>query len=211
MIRTGSSTKLRAELVHLIETTLEKKRPQIDFLIKLNHLDDVLGNIHHQRPFISDLSEFLHANHQWLDKDGLTPVQKKRTAAILREIHGAISGTDDIEVSKTAETVQQWLYVLGDGKFKLVLKRPVESESIADRFVRHLEREAEEMRHLLERNDHIMTALNELLDLADSKTDPIYHHMAASLIYYLRLEGYRVDPYITKLKKIRQTGKGSDF
>ena len=56
---------------------------------------------------------------------------------------------------------------------------------------------------LLSEHDHLLTVLDDLLSSAESKTDRMYEHLAASLIYFLRLEGYKVDPYVKRLRRIR--------
>jgi hypothetical protein len=42
--------------------------------------------------------------------------------------------------------------------------------------------------------------LDDILKNAETKIDPIYMHMAGSIIYYLKNKGYKIEPYVRKLK-----------
>ena len=153
---------------------------------------------------IDSLSAFLTDYRYWLENGHLENKQKKRLSQFFNQLIENLLARDDNDHFKLAEEIKDWSQKLGTGTFKLTIKSTGEQASLADRFYSLLRREAEEMNILLEERGHLMTCLDDILFSAENRTDKMYQHLAASLIYFLKLEGYKVDPYIKRLRQLQE-------
>jgi hypothetical protein len=196
--------RMESQLVKLVDGMLARKADQMDFLIGLNRLDDIL--LAHQRGIqaTSWVTRFLEEYGRWRSSDVLDKGQRKRLGGFLAEIHQCLLDNDDADSLKTAEEIKDWLRECGDGAFRLTLKKPKEQASLADRFRILAEREAQEIGVLTTERGHLLTCLDDVLKSAEAKTDPMYRHLAASMIYFLQMEGYKVDPYVKQLRRINK-------
>jgi len=202
MIKHETISRLEGRLTQLVAGMLDKKRPQMDFLIGLNRLDDILVAGQDGQPIEVPLREYFEEHRSWLEESVLDEAQGRRFGKLLEEIavclnHQAETGP------QTISDLNQWLRKFAHGSIKLTLKNKSEEASLADRFYSLLRRESEELNMLLAEHDHLLTVLDDLLLSAEAKTDGMYKHLAASLIYFLKHEGYKVDPYVKRLRNIQ--------
>jgi len=200
--------RLESRLVQLVDGMLAQKSDQMEFLIGLNRLDDILIVLKHGKPVNNWVMLFLNEYSHWRDENGLNRAQKKRLGGFLADLHQNLLDFGDADSLKLAEEIKDWLRSLGEGAFRLTLKRPKEQVSLADRFRNLLRRESEELEMLLSRSDHLLTCLDDVLKSAEAKTDPMYRHLAASIIYFLKVEGYKVDPYVRRLRRLNSETSG---
>jgi len=203
MATTETLDRLESHLTRLIDGTLERKAGQVDFLIGLNQLDDILRSHEQGGPIADRAARFLTDYQGWQDKGALTAAQRKRLSEFLGDLFQRLHDGNDPDGRKLAEEVKEWLRAMGDGAFRLVLKRPKEQVSLAERFRDLMTRESEELDALITQHDHLLTVLDDLLKSAETKTDTIYRHLAASVIYFLQMEGYKVEPYVKRLRRLR--------
>lgn len=194
--------RLEARLTRLIEEMLVGKKAEIDFLTGLNRLDDILLDLEQGRQVTAPMLQFMSEHRSWLDQSVLDKNQKSRLIQIMRSFSDRLSYRDDADSLKLLEEVKEWLKTFGDGAFRLTLKASREEATLADRFCSLLLRETEEINMLLAERDHLLTCLDDLLNSAENKPDSMYKHLAAALIYFLKMEGYKVDPYVKKLHEI---------
>lgn len=198
-----SIDKLESQVSRLLDDMVAQKSTQIDFLIGLNQLDDLYEEC--QRGFLSEekLSKFLSEKRSWLESIHQLPSQKSRAAKLLSGLYSDLIHKDESGYQKLAEELKIWIKSLGQGSFKLTLKKSEEKVSLTDRYQLMLRREVLEMDNLIERHGHLLTCLDDIIKSAESKTDFMYQHLAATVIYFLQMEGYKVDPYVKKLKEIK--------
>ncbi len=204
MIKTETINRLEDRLAHLIGGMLAKKESQIDFLIGLNQLDDILISLREGQPVIDDLTRFLSRYRAWPEDGNLDSSQRKRLGVFLNSLNQELVNRHDTDHFKLAEEIREWAQRLGTGSLKLIFKSSGEQASLADRFYSLLRRESEEMNILLTERGHLLTCLDDILNSAESKNDRMYQHLAASLIYFLKLEGYKTDPYIKRLSRLKE-------
>jgi hypothetical protein len=187
-----------------MEGALAKKESQIDFLIGLNRLDDILIDLREGHPAADNLTRFLSRHRAWLEDGSLDSSQRKRLGVFLNSLNQELLNRHDTDHFKLAEEIREWSQKLGTGSLKLTFKSSGEQASLADRFYSLLRRESEEMNMLLTERGHLLTCLDDILNSAESKNDKMYQHLAASLIYFLKLEGYKTDPYIKRLRRLKE-------
>lgn len=196
--------RLAGRLDGLLEGLMSRKEGQIDFLIGLNRLDDILVAQQTGQDMIEPLAMFLGRYRSWLEPTVLKKGQQFRVSKMLSELLPLYIGRNDADGLKITGEVRYWLKSLGNGSIRLTAKSKTNQGSLSDNYRSLLKRENEELSMLLDRSDHLLGCLDDLLKSAEAKTDSIYQHMAASIIYYLQLEGYKIDPYIERLRMIKQ-------
>jgi len=196
--------RLEARLNHLIDGMLTRRSYQIDFLIGLNHLDDILLDLAEKHSVTESLPQFLSQHQHWLANGYLDINQKNRLGQFLSPLIEGLINREDNEHFKLAGEIKEWSHRLGTGSYHFALRSSGEQVPLADRYNSLLKREAEEMDILLSEREHLLTCLDDILFMAENREDKMYQHMAASLIYFLKTEGYRVDPYIKRLRKVQE-------
>jgi hypothetical protein len=196
--------KMETRLVQLVDGILAQKSDRMDFLIGLNRLDDILIDHQEGRPITQAMSSFLNDYRHWRQENALQATHKRRLSGFLTDAYQALRGHADVDAEKLAEEVKEWLKDMGQGTFRLTLKRPQEQAPLTDRFKALMERESEEVRMLMSQHDHLLTCLDDVLKSAEAKSDPMYKHLAASIIYFLKIEGYKIDPYVKRLRRINK-------
>lgn len=87
---------------------------------------------------------------------------------------------------------------------KVTLRRSAEKtdENLTGAFFETLWSEMEYLEHVMDSGEHALTILDEMLSCADAKIDPMYQHLAASFIYFLKQRGYKMAPYVQRLREI---------
>jgi len=195
--------RLESRLKELIEGTLEQKQEQIVFLSALNRIDDLIIGFDRGETVTSEVASLLDTYRGSLHKESLSESQRKRLGEFLSELMQRIRQHEDGDSQKLADEIRQWLRELGGGGFRITLKRPAEQVTLADRFQSLIRREVTEFDDLLAQRKHLLSCLDDALKSAETKTDKMYRHLAASMIFFLQMEGYKVEPYLERLRRLR--------
>ncbi len=198
-----SIERLESRLKQLIEGTLAHKKEQITFLGALNRIDDLVINFDRGDSITSDITVLLNDYRTTLNKESLSDSQRKRLGDFLSELMQRIRQREDGDSQKLADEIRQWLRDLDSGGFRITIKRPAEQVSLAEQFQSLLRRETVELEALLAQREHLLSCLDDALKSAETKTDKIYRHLAASMIFFLQMEGYKVEPYLERLRRLR--------
>lgn len=198
-----SIERLESRLTQLIEGTLEQKKDQVAFLRALNRIDDLVINFDPGQSITPDVTAFLNTYRESLKKETLSDSQRKRLGDFLSELMQRVRQREDGDSQKLADEIRQWLRDLGGGGFRITLKRPAEQATLADQFQSLIRREAVEFEALLSQREHLLSCLDDALKSAETKTDKMYRHLAASMIFFLQMEGYKVEPYLERLRRLR--------
>jgi hypothetical protein len=203
MTRSELLNRLEGSLTRLVDGMLIEKSQSIDFLTGLDRLDDIAADLRRGINADDRLTRFFADNKGWLEDPSLSATQKNRAGTLLKEAGEALSARPDPEAVKLNQEAEDWSRALGVRPLRLTLKAPQEQASLSDRFHALLRREAEELNMLLSEREHLMTCLDDILSSAELKQDRMHHHLAASLIYFLKQEGYKVEPYVRRLRRIQ--------
>jgi hypothetical protein len=200
--QTQTYARLETGLAQLIDGLLARKEEQFGFLLAVNRLDDILQDLQNGVPVLPRLAEFLDETRTRFPVATLSTPQRRWLAEYYGKLYEQVINHPGDANLRLAEELKDRLKALGQGIFRLTLKAPEEQASLADRFYSLLRRESEELNMLLSEQDHMLTCLDDLLKSAEVRKDIMYRHLAASLIYFLQLEGYKVDPYIKRLRHL---------
>lgn len=111
---------------------------------------------------------------------------------------GKLSGaTDSIPESKKAK-----------GR-TMVLKRGPERtpEELTGKFASSLTEMVKYIEGNFKESDHLLSRLDNILNSAAVRGDKRFLRMGAALIYFLKVEGYKVEPYVKKLREAEKIMK----
>lgn len=198
-----SIERLESRLKQLIEGTLEQKKEQIAFLSALNRIDDLVADFDRGESITQGLTAFIDEYRGSLKKEALSDSQQKRLGQFLSELMQRIRQREDGDSQKLADELRQWLREIGGGGFRITIKKPAEQASLAEKFQTLLRQETVEFEALFAQREHLLSCLDDALKSAETKTDRMYSHLAASMIFFLQMEGYKVEPYLERLRRLR--------
>lgn len=77
-----------------------------------------------------------------------------------------------------------------------------QNEDIKTRFKESLKYQLEIVEYFQQPWDHLLSVVNYLLNSLEKKPDIKTSHMAASILYYMKLNGYKVAPYVQRLQRL---------
>lgn len=93
----------------------------------------------------------------------------------------------------------------------IVLKRGPERtpEELSGKFASSLAEMGEYIEGDFKESDHLLSRLDNILKSAAVRGDKRFLRMGAALIYFLKTEGYKVEPYVKKLREAERIGKSN--
>jgi hypothetical protein len=80
-------------------------------------------------------------------------------------------------------------------------------DDVKSKFKESLNYQREMIEYFHRPEDHLFTVVGYLLDSLDKMPDEFANHMAASILYFMKLRGYKVEPYVQRLRQ--ETRKSS--
>ena len=136
----------------------------------------------------------------WKERSGSVTIDSA-TKRINSDVVLPKSGADSTKPSAVTATGTD----AGAGR-KVVLRRKGENAdtNLFERFTEQVWTELDLLYREFETDEHALIKLDELLKYAEAKTDPMYLHLAGSLIYFLKIEGFRMAPYAERLRRIEK-------
>ncbi len=205
------------ETLKRLETTLESfleravfvKSERIKALAGINRLDDIARKVVDGDDLTDSIGRWF-AEHNRLLADGLlTPAEQNRIAELLAEIRRELRVNEESSpaVYKIATEIERWRGGPKTTGIKLVLKRGPEtaeqtdSEPTISKFANTLEKISAVYSDVSAGKKHILSILDDSLKSATIQKNPDTLILSGLLIYYLKLRGYKVDPFVKRLKE----------
>lgn len=179
---------------------------------RIDSLDEIARLSLKGRLVNQQLGNWFARNRDYLDSGRLKETETETIANLLCEIKKGLDSSDP-ESRKLADEIERWKEkgVVPKRKLILKMKSPAGGMSITEKFADYLGRGKE----ILEREDysqeHLLSILDDILKSAEAKEDHIYIHLAGSIIYFLRMNGYKVSPYVKRLKQIEKERLGMAY
>lgn len=201
--------KLESTLEDFLAAAVEADDEQIRAFRSVDSLNDIARDSLRGRIINSRLRNWFEQNKPLLQSDRPGEPEITSIANLLSDIK---SGLDDSnpESRKLSEEISLWRSKGIIPKRKLVLKsRAKASESDpVDGFMAVLARESDHLNSGEFEGRYLLSILNDVLKSAEAKEDKMFIHLAGSIIYYLKMKGYKVAPFVGRLKKIEQNRLG---
>lgn len=215
----------RVESLHSLETLLESflekavttKENRLSVLGGLNRLDDIARQGAETGGIANEVGDWLAEHVNWLNGSDIRPADADRIKSILGNISQEmeLAAPESKEAKKIQSEIDRWQSKLdseikketvlpGPGQ-KIVLHRGPETSDTPDRgtvgvFTNQLKSLLDLWEGVSDRRPHILSALDDLLKSAYLQHNQEALLLSGFIIYYLRQNGYVVEPYVKRLK-----------
>ena len=217
MSRIESLRSLETLLESFLEKAVASKENRLSVLSGLNRLDDI-ARLGPETGGVADVvGDWLAEHVNWLDGEDIRPADADRIKTILGNISEELkqSASESKGAQKIQTEINRWQTKLEADSTKeattpipgqkIVLHRGPESAEIPQKGT--VEFFTEQFRSLLDfwegvsaRRPHILSALDDLLKSAYLQQNREALLLSGFIIYYLRQNGYMVEPYVKRLK-----------
>lgn len=199
-----------AALEKLLESFLERavaaKEQRLQILGGLNRLDDIARTPEDSGEVVENVGEWLADHSTWLESGGLRDGDRNRIGDMLKRIDATLAKRQDTSPAarKIRSEVKRWSERT-TGTVKLHLRRgpepAVESDGSMAAFGRLLESLAGRYRDMVGSRKHLFSVLDESLKTATIQKNKEALLLSAFIIYSLKLDDYKVGPYVKRLKE----------
>jgi len=216
-----SQVQVLKSLEGVLESFLEKvvtlKEERLQVLEGINRLDDIARSSEDGFDVTDRVGDWFADHNRWINEQVLRTGDVDRIKGILSEIKNQIGDTPESSpaAKKISSEINRWsdtgLTKLTPEKpkphqQKLVLKRgseelPAINEPTLLDFSKTLMHCDMLLKRLADKKLHILSVLDETLDKANLQKDKQALILSAFIIYYLKQNAYKVEPYVKRLKE----------
>lgn len=215
---------LEAVLESFLERVVAVKQPRLQVLEGINRLDDIARSSSPGSEITDRIGEWFADNNKLLQEKHLRGGDINRIGHILEEIRARLELTEDAPpaMHKIASEIDRWKSSPGrtaDSREKIVLRRgpettparptvkPEETDSI-ERFRAEFDRCRALFEDFAGNKKHLLSVLDEALTSATVQKNRDALILSAFMIYFLKLNSYKVEPFVKRLKQAEQLVKG---
>jgi len=222
-----SQVQVLKSLEGVLESFLEKvvilKEERLSVLEGINRLDDIARTSEEGFDVTDKVGDWFAEHNQWINEQVLRQGDVDRINGILGEIKNQINKTPEVSPAarKISSEINRWSdsdltkttpEKTEPSKQKIVLKRrPEESPTLTEPtlldFSRVLMNCDIMLKRLSDKKLHILSVLDEALNKANLQKDKQALILSAFIIYYLKQNAYKVEPYVKRLKEAERLFK----
>ena len=201
--------QLEAKLESFLERALFFKGDRVGVLTGINRLDDIARKVAGGDDPTDDMGRWFAEHNRLLSENRLTPAEHNRISGILGEVRRELRVNEQSSpaVYKIAGEIERWRTGAKTGPAKVILKRPAETaeadsgEPTIAKFSSELEAISARFADLSAGKKHLMSVLDDSLKSALIQKNPDALILSGLLIYYLKVSGYKVEPFVKRLKE----------
>jgi hypothetical protein len=213
--RVETLRRLETVLTDFIDRAVTLKESRLSVLSGLNRLDDIRRGFEEGDDLSDEIGTWFADHRTWLEDDRIRPADQSRINTALGDIQREIraSQVDSPATQKIMSEIRHWLETARPGQDALTLRRGPEVAEGAEGdtiqpFADTLERLQKLFADSSGRKEHLLSVLDENLKSATLQggREPLL--LSALLIYYLKQHGYKVEPYLRRLKDAESVQKG---
>jgi len=210
MARLETLKKLETTLESFLDRLIASEPGQPDFCRELETLGDIKRDSLRGRHINSRLGNWFARNNNFWEGSKLQDSEIADISNMLREIKKGLDDSDP-ESKKLSDEIAHWHEnrVIPGRKLVLKKKQSENQSGISEKFTELLNKEAEYFSKALDNKKHLLSLLDDVLKSAEAKEDPMFIHLAGSIIYYLKMRGYKVGPFVKRLKEIEEIKLGT--
>ena len=228
---------LEVVLESFLSRAVALKEERLQVLEGINRLDDIARVVHRGDDVTDEIGGWFARHNRWVNDETLRPADHGRISEILKEIKRElrVSADSSPAVNKIAREIDRWGELQKGTSLKppadrtappkeppaelpsggkMVLKRGAESsdsdqpDSIA-LFGDSLDRMTRLFKDFSGNKQHLMSVLDEALKSAEIQSDKEALLLSALIIYYLRQNGYKTEPFVKRLKAAERLQRGN--
>jgi len=191
-----------------LERALDLKENRLAVLDGMNRLDDLAQACRGGSDVSPQVSEWFEEHHSWLSEGRFRPGDVRRVERMLSEIEESVkAATASSDKERIDVEIERWRETSRSAVRRMTLKRGPEqrSEQVpADsitQFGRLLARTSGLFVELSGDKKHLMSTLNKAIEIAAAQKSNEALLLSACIIYYLKQNGYKVEPYVKRLRE----------
>lgn len=235
MKRVQTLRALEVVLESFLSRAVAMKEERLEVLEGINRLDDIARVVHRGDDATDDIGGWFAQHNRWVNDQSLRPADHTRISEILKEIKRElrVSADSSPAVNKIAHEIDRWgeiqrqtglprtaeppkptpqsLPGLPSGG-KIVLKRGSEAADREADTISLFETSLTSILALFKdfsgNKQHLMSVLDDALDRAHRQGNKEALLLSALIIYYLRQNGYKTEPFVKRLKETERLQKG---
>jgi hypothetical protein len=210
LARLETLKKLEATLERFLDKVVASEGDRVDIFGGIDSLDDIARDSLKGRLINRQLGRWFARHNRLVDNAKLEETEVSSIANLLGEIRAGLDSNDP-ETRKLSEEIERWKDkgIVPKRKLVLKLKSEKQDQTITDKFRGLLKQEKDYLDFEQKSSDHLLTILDDVLKSADAKEDTMFIHLAGSIIYFLKMNGYKVEPFVKRLKEIERNKAGS--
>ena len=202
-------------LENLLESFLDRvvavKEQRLSVLEGINRLDDITRQSSRGANVTDDVGDWFAEHNKWLTGSSLRSADIDRINSILSQFKNELRTSPESSPAedKIHTEIDRWSQSPPKTGPKLVLKRrpevkaPIpepETDTIA-LFDKKLERLTAVFKDSCGGKQHILSVVDDLLTAAKVQANKDALILSGFIIYYLKQNGYKVEPYVKRLKE----------
>jgi hypothetical protein len=202
---------LQAVLEDFLDRAVAAKRQRLTVPEGIDRLDDIAGRLSQGADVTDEVGDWFARHNWWLTDTSLENGEIERINSILGRFKGKLrSGPDSSPAEdKIHAEIDRWREAGEKLTQKLVLKRGPEiampelagdADTIA-MFDKKLTRLTAVFKDYCQGKKHILSVADDLLKAAHLQGNKEALILSAFIIYYLKQNGYKVEPYVKKLRE----------
>ncbi len=216
MSRTESLQELEKVLESFLDRAVKLKEDRLSVLGGINRLDDIAREIQTGDNVTEEIGNWFAEHNNWLNGSVLRTGDQNRIGEILIDIRRELGQSDDITpaLEKINSEIDRWSGVIGSPTPRITLRRPPEqAESVTstpgtvEQFGMVFDRIHDLFAELRGTKPHLLTVLDEALKKAELQNDKEALILSGLIIYYLKQNAYKVEPYVRRLKEAERSQK----
>ena len=214
MSRTETLRSLENVLESFIDRAVALKEDRLAVLDGINRLDDIARGFETGSDLTEEIGGWFAEHNRWLEEPGLRPADQNRIGQILGAIRHEIGAVPDATPArnKIVREIDRWDEKI-ETRRTLTMKRGSEGVDPADTislFNSNLEHIAALFSDISQNKQHILSVLDDALKSALMQANRDALLLSAFIIYYLKLNRYKVDPYVKRLKEAESLFAGRE-
>lgn len=208
---------LESLLENFLERVVKLKENQLHTLGGINRLDNITRRVDLNTDFTEEIGNWFARYNNLLQENRLKPAESSRISAMLTQIRGRLESADESSpaMEKIRSEIGRWNEAIRPSG-KIILKRGPETAqpvqptpaSIA-RFNDIIKQINGMYSELSGSRAHLLSVLDDSLQKAEKQNNKEALILSALIIYYLKLDKYKVSPYVQRLREAEKSFKGS--
>ncbi len=203
---------LETLLESFLERVAKSKERRLSVIEGINQLDDIARMSRLGTDTTDKMGDWFATHNRWLTDSTLKPADIVRITGILGEFKKElrVSNESSPAEDKIHTEIDRWAETGSQISPKLVLKRGPETKTPSPKpaatdtialFDSKLERLVAVFKDHCQGKQHLLSVADDLLKAAKLQKNKDALILSGFIIYYLKQNGYKVEPYVKKLKE----------
>jgi hypothetical protein len=194
---------LESTIENFLTGVVEAEKDKISAFFCVDSLDNIAQDCLKGRYVNNRLGNWFAKGRDLLESNRFSLDEMTAIGNLLDDIKKGLDESD-ATTEKLEKEIENWRTKGVTPSRKLVLKlhKKPEKEDLLNSFNSMLSKELALLGSGEYDNKHLLTILDDFLKSAEFKEDRMFLHLAASMIYYLKMKGYKITPFVKRLKEI---------